>query len=62
VDKGRSIQSTTQREQMYVSAIGAFYRDFETVDHKSRALAYEKQCSNCISATQRMAKLVPSMR
>ena len=27
---------------MYIAAIGAFYRDFETVDHKSRALAYEK--------------------
>jgi len=42
VDKARGIQSSTQREQMYIAAIGAFYRDFESVDHKSRAMAYEK--------------------
>ena len=42
VEKARSLQAKTQREQMYIEAIGAFYRDFETVDHKSRASAYEK--------------------
>ena len=52
VDKARVIQSSTQREQMYIAAIGAFYRDFETVDHKSRALAYEK-------AMQQLYRLYP---
>ena len=27
---------------MYIEAIGAFYLNFETADHKSRASAYEK--------------------
>jgi tetratricopeptide (TPR) repeat protein len=31
-----------RRERDYIEAIGAFYRDFETLDHKTRALAYEK--------------------
>jgi hypothetical protein len=32
----------TQREQDYVAAIGAFYRDFDKLDHRTRALAYER--------------------
>ena len=30
----------SERERGYIAAIGAFYRDAETVDHRTRALAY----------------------
>ena len=30
----------SDRERAYIAAIGAFYRDAETVDHRTRALAY----------------------
>ena len=30
----------SQREQDYVAALDAFYRDSATVDHKTRALSY----------------------
>jgi tetratricopeptide (TPR) repeat protein len=34
--------SPTGREADYVDAIGRFYADYATVDHRTRALAYEK--------------------
>jgi len=33
----------TQREQQYVDAIGAYYKDWDSVDHKTRSLLYEKK-------------------
>ncbi len=42
VEKARTTGPKTERERAYVAAIAAFYQDFETVDHKTRALAYEK--------------------
>ena len=35
-------QAGTQRERDYIAAIDAFYKDHDKVDHKTRALAYEK--------------------
>ncbi|MBI1736675.1 MAG: hypothetical protein HYR51_16020 [Candidatus Rokubacteria bacterium] len=32
----------TQRERDYIAAIDAFYKDHDRVDHRTRALAYEK--------------------
>ncbi len=32
----------TDRERNYIDAISAFYRDSETLDHRTRAVAYEK--------------------
>ena len=42
VEKANSVGSKTDRERGYISAIGMFYQDFEKLDHKTRALAYEK--------------------
>ena len=42
VEKARSAGPKTEREGGYISAIGVFYQDFEKLDHKTRALAYEK--------------------
>src|SRR5712691_3465685 len=35
-------QPKTDREKDYVAAIAAFYRDNEKLDHRARAVAYEK--------------------
>jgi hypothetical protein len=32
----------TERETAYLAAIGAFYKDYDKLDHKTRAVAYEK--------------------
>ena len=40
LDKARAVGGRSQREQDYIAAIEAFYRDSATVDHKTRALAY----------------------
>ncbi|HEY6221820.1 MAG TPA: tetratricopeptide repeat protein, partial [Candidatus Eisenbacteria bacterium] len=38
--KAEELGGKTERERGYIAAIGAFYRDSETLDHRSRALAY----------------------
>jgi tetratricopeptide (TPR) repeat protein len=55
VAKARSIGATTPREQAYMSAIEAFYKDAETVDHRTRALAYAK-------AMEQLARQYPDDR
>ena len=40
-DKAQSLPAT-EREEAYVQAIVAFYSDYETVDHRTRARAYEE--------------------
>jgi len=40
VAKGRAAGAKSNREQDYIAAIGAFYDQSETLDHKTRALAY----------------------
>jgi tetratricopeptide (TPR) repeat protein len=42
VEKARAAGARTQRERDYIEAIAAFYKDADTVDHRTRALAYEK--------------------
>jgi tetratricopeptide (TPR) repeat protein len=42
VDKAVAAQPKTDREKDYIAAIAAFYRDNDKLDHRTRALAYEK--------------------
>jgi hypothetical protein len=42
VEKAKSIGAKTERERAYVTAIEVFYKDSNKLDHRTRALAYEK--------------------
>jgi tetratricopeptide (TPR) repeat protein len=42
VERARAMHPPTQRERDYIEAIGAFYQSADTVDHRTRALAYER--------------------
>jgi hypothetical protein len=42
VEKARAMGVGIGRERDYLTAIAAFYQDADTVDHRTRALAYEK--------------------
>jgi len=42
VEKAKSAGAKTQRERDYIAAIDTFYRDSDKLDHRTRALAYEK--------------------
>lgn len=42
VEKAKTVGELTVRESDYIAAIEAFYRDYSTVDHRNRALTYEK--------------------
>ena len=42
VAKANAAGPKTEREKAYVAAIAAFYKDYDKVDHKTRAIAYEK--------------------
>jgi tetratricopeptide (TPR) repeat protein len=42
IAKGLAVPPKTERERGYLEAIGAFYRDGDKLDHRTRALAYEK--------------------
>ena len=42
VEKAKAAGAKTQREQGYIAAIGTFYKDSDKLDHRTRALAYEK--------------------
>lgn len=42
VEKARKIGAKTDRERDYIEAIGAFYKDWRTLDHRARSVAYEK--------------------
>ena len=42
VARAKSIGAKTQRELDYIAAIETFYKDYDKVDHRARALAYEK--------------------
>ena len=42
VAKARAAAAPTERERDYVGAIETFFREADTADHRSRALAYEK--------------------
>lgn len=42
VEKAKAVGVKTPREQAYIAAIEAFYKDGESVEHRPRVLAYEK--------------------
>jgi tetratricopeptide (TPR) repeat protein len=42
VEKAKAAQAKTQRERDYIGAVEAFYKDWDKVDHRNRALAYAK--------------------
>jgi tetratricopeptide (TPR) repeat protein len=42
VDKAMAAAPKTDREKDYIAAIAAFYRDNDKLDHRTRAVAYEK--------------------
>jgi hypothetical protein len=42
VQRANAVSARTQREKDYIAAIAIFYKDAETLDHRTRALAYEK--------------------
>ena len=42
VAKAEAIGGKTEREKAYIAAIAVFYKDSGTLDHHTRALAYEK--------------------
>lgn len=42
VAKARTMGAKTPREQAYIAAIEMFYKDAETVEHRTRAVGYEK--------------------
>ena len=42
VEKAESVGVQTERERDYLAAVEAFYQDAEKLDHRTRALAYEK--------------------
>src|SRR5262249_2677095 len=42
VEKASAAKQKTDRESAYIAAIAAFYRDNDKVDHRTRAVAYEK--------------------
>src|SRR5437763_8555327 len=42
VDKAMAAKQKTDRETDYIAAIATFYRDNDKIDHRSRAVAYEK--------------------
>ena len=42
IESAKLIGAKTERERGYIAAIEAFYRDHDKLDHRTRALAYEK--------------------
>ena len=42
VEKAKLAGAKTQRERDYIAAIETFYKDADKLDHRTRALAYEK--------------------
>ena len=42
IDQAKAAGSKTQRERDYVAAIEHIYKDSDKVDHRTRAVAYEK--------------------
>ena len=42
LEKAVAIGAPTERERAYIAALAKFYGDFDTLDHKSRSLAYER--------------------
>jgi tetratricopeptide (TPR) repeat protein len=41
--EAQRVSAKSERERDYIAALAAFFKDWETVDHRSRALAFEKE-------------------
>ena len=52
VERAKAAQAKSQRERDYIGAIEAFYKDWDKVDHRTRALAYA-------SAMEQLAQRYP---
>ncbi len=48
VEKAMAVDTKTPREQAYIDAIAAFYKDSETLDHRTRTLAYEQAMAQLV--------------
>jgi hypothetical protein len=48
VEQAQAAGAQTPREQAYIDAIAAFYQDADTVDHRTRALAYTEAMSQLV--------------
>jgi tetratricopeptide (TPR) repeat protein len=42
VERAKAIGGKTPREQAYIAAVEAFYKDADKIDHRTRALSYER--------------------
>jgi hypothetical protein len=42
IEKAKAVGAKTERERDYIAAIEVFYKDSDKLDHRTRALAYEK--------------------
>jgi tetratricopeptide (TPR) repeat protein len=42
IEKGKAVGAKTPRERDFIDALGAFYTDYDKVDHRTRVLAYLK--------------------
>jgi tetratricopeptide (TPR) repeat protein len=42
IEKAKATSAATPRERDWIAALDTYYRDLDTVDHKTRVLAYEK--------------------
>lgn len=42
MEKAKSVDAKTEREKDYISAVELFYKDYPSIDHLARTLAYEK--------------------
>jgi tetratricopeptide (TPR) repeat protein len=42
IEKAKSVGARTQREQDYIAAISAFYKDADKLDHRARVLSYSE--------------------
>jgi hypothetical protein len=42
IEKAKAASALTQRERDWITALDTYYRDLDTIDHKTRVLTYEK--------------------
>ncbi len=42
VQRGRALGTGTQREKDFLAAVEPYFKDFQTLDHRTRSLAYEE--------------------
>lgn len=42
IEIAKSLSGSTERESSYINAVASFYNDWQTVDHRTRCLAFER--------------------